>query len=100
MNMISVAGSHSRLTPERDKEKTEAVERREKGCDQADQRQRLAQLACQPGAHEDLVLAEEARGEREPGKGEGANEHGPVGDRQLVLETAHVPHVLLVVQGD
>ena len=47
---------------------------------------------------EDLVLAEEAREARDAGNRHGADQEGPVGDRQVFLEAAHLPEVLLAVQ--
>ena len=47
---------------------------------------------------EDLVLAEEARQAGHAGNRDGADQERPVGDRQILLQAAHLPEVLLAVQ--
>jgi hypothetical protein len=44
-----------------------------------------------------LVLAEKAGEWRDAGDGDRADEHRPVGDRDLAPQRAHLVHVLLVV---
>src|SRR5207248_3801917 len=53
-----------------------------------------------PGLPEDLVLRIEARGEREARDGPAGGEVRPAGDRRVLGEAAHLPHVLLVVAGE
>ena len=48
---------------------------------------------------EDLVLAEEAGQGRDAGQRDRADEHRPVGDRDLAPQGAHPVHVLLFVDG-
>ena len=48
---------------------------------------------------QDLVLAEEAGERRDAGDGDRADEHRPVGDRDLAPQRAHLVHVLLLVDG-
>ena len=47
------------------------------------------------GPEQDLVLAEEPGQRRHAGNRERADQERPVGDRQVLLQPAHVPQVLL-----
>ena len=59
------------------------------------QRPHEGSVAAEPeGRPEDLVLREEARQRRDAGDGDAADQHRPVRPPHLVLEAAHVAHVL------
>ena len=100
MQVPGVLRIHPRLAPKGHEHEAKAVERRERRRHQGDCGERFAQRAGRPGLNHDLVLAKKAGGEGESCQSQGADHEGPVGHRQLVLESPHLPHVLLVVERD
>jgi hypothetical protein len=48
---------------------------------------------------QNLVLGEEAGEDRDPGNRQGRSQEGPVGDRHVLLEPAHLADVLLTAAG-
>ena len=55
------------------------------------------QVVAGEGLPEDLVLRVEAVGDGEAGDGHRGDQVGPAGDGHVLLQPAHLPHVLLVV---
>ena len=74
----------------------ERVEGGEQGADVAADREHPVHAAALDGEREDLVLGEEAGGERECGERQGADQQRLRGERQPLPEAAHLVDVLLV----
>src|ERR687897_844124 len=75
------------------------VEACQEGRDEADDRDQVAdRRVADPGTDDGLVFGPEAGEGDDAGVGRGGDEEGPEGDRHVVAQAAHPPHVLLLVQ--
>ena len=93
----STAGS-TRLSPQKVRpDQPEHVEGGHPGDQEADRPD--PQEAVLERVAQDLVLAEEAGQRRDARDRDRADQHRPVGDRDLLRQAAHLAHVLLVVDG-
>ena len=92
-------GSDARLAVERQVHHAPHVEGGHGGGGEADRPEHGGALRRAVGLPENLVLGEEAGEAGNAGDGHAADPHGPEGDRDLVLEAAHAPHVLLAAHG-
>jgi hypothetical protein len=95
MDLVPDCLGPAELAPEGQAHQPEHVERGQPGDDESDrpdplevELERLTQ---------DLVLREEAGERRDPGNGDGPDQHRDVGDLDLLAQAPHEAHVLLFV---
>ena len=94
---VHLLGVEALLAPEGHEDQPEHVERRYEG---GAQPQRPPQdVAALDRRGQDFVLAPETRERRDAGNRDGRQQHGAVGVRDVALQPAHAPHVLLLVHG-
>ena len=67
----------------------------ERGHQRGERRQPVHQLVLEERLQQDLVLAEEPGERRDAGDGDRADHHRPERDRHVLLQAAHLQHVLL-----
>ena len=89
-----------RMTVERHQDEPPGIERgegrrRDRAGEGVDRRGALGGV----GRLDDRILGEVAGRQREPGQRQRADDHHRIGERDLVLEPAHLPDVLLVMHG-
>ena len=94
---VHVVGIEPFLTPEGHENQAEHVERRHEGGAQAHHPPQ--HVPALDRRSKDFVLAPETREGRDAGDSDGRQQHGAVGVRDVALQPAHSPHVLLLMHG-
>ena len=99
MNVGGDCGSDARFAVERQVHHAPHVEGRHGGGGETHRPENGGAFMRTVRLPENLVLGEEAREAGNARDGHAADPHGAEGDRDLVLEPAHAPHVLLAAHG-
>src|SRR3989441_12448652 len=94
VNMLLREMSHSGLAVERHKKKPEHVKRCHPGNRRTDQPQQNVSLLARKGFPQDFIFREETRQTWGSRDSESSDKHRPERHRNLVLQPAHLPHIL------
>src|SRR5947199_8422692 len=99
MDVVLSVMIHSGFAEKRHKDQSEHVESRHPGYCGAYQPQQDMSLVAGKSFPQNFILREETRQARRTCDGESSHEHRPERHGNLVLQRAHLPHVLLVMHG-
>src|SRR5207247_5978265 len=99
MDVVLGVMIHSGLPEKRHEDQSEHVKSRHASYRRAKQPQKDMSLVAGKGFPQNFVLREETRQKRRTCDGESSREHRPERHGNLVLQRAHLLHVLLMMQG-
>ena len=99
MDVVLGVMIHSRFAEKRHEDQSEHIKSRHPRHRRAKQPQQDMSLVAGKGFPQNFVFREETRQKRRTCDGESSHEHRPERHGNLVLQRAHLPHVLLMMQG-